>query len=150
MFWICAENSVDITGMALLLLSSAHTEPKPVLILTPVHQRGGWGGAQGVGSRYSWDSWPQATQGISQAKWHHPQHMDLGKGGREDIWNDGICLSKSLLQYDGDAVLEMAEDHSARGKWGMNSLADFACVHNFCFLYEAVYLNSWIFSLLPF
>lgn len=82
------------------------------------------------------------TQGTSQAKWHHPQHMDLGKEGREDIWNDGICLSKSLLQYGGEAILEMAENHSAHGKWGKNPLADFVCAHSFCFLYEAVFISA--------
>jgi len=42
MFWICAEHSVDNTGMFLLLLSSAHTESGPFLLLTPPHQRVGW------------------------------------------------------------------------------------------------------------
>jgi len=43
MFWICAENSVDNTGMFLLLLSSAYTEPRPFLLLTLAHQQVGWG-----------------------------------------------------------------------------------------------------------
>ena len=43
MFWICAENSVDNTGMFSLLLSSAYTESRPFLLLTAPHQRGGWG-----------------------------------------------------------------------------------------------------------
>jgi len=42
MFWICAENSVDNTGMFWLLLSSAYIEPRPFLLLTPPHQ-GDWG-----------------------------------------------------------------------------------------------------------
>ena len=43
MVWICAENSVDNTGMFSLLLSSAYTESRPFLLLTPPHQRVGWG-----------------------------------------------------------------------------------------------------------
>jgi len=33
MIWVCAENSVDNTGMFLLLLSSAYTESRPFLLL---------------------------------------------------------------------------------------------------------------------
>ena len=43
MVWICAGNSVDNTGMFWLLLSSAYTESRPFLLLTPPHQRAGWG-----------------------------------------------------------------------------------------------------------
>lgn len=38
MVWIRAGNSVDHTGMVLLLLSSAYTQPRPFLLLTPPHQ----------------------------------------------------------------------------------------------------------------
>jgi len=43
MFWICAGNSVDNIGMFYLLLSSSYTESRPFLLLTPPHQRVGWG-----------------------------------------------------------------------------------------------------------
>ena len=43
MFWICAENTVDSTGLVQLLLSSACTESRPFLLFTPPHQRVGWG-----------------------------------------------------------------------------------------------------------
>ena len=43
MFWTCDENSVDNTGMFALLLSSAYTESRPFLLLTPPHQQEGWG-----------------------------------------------------------------------------------------------------------
>ena len=46
MFWICAGNSVDNTGVFWLLLSSAYTESRPFLLLTPPHQRVGWGGTR--------------------------------------------------------------------------------------------------------
>ena len=39
MFWICAENSVDNTGMFSFLLSSAYTEPRALLLLTPPASR---------------------------------------------------------------------------------------------------------------
>ena len=42
-FWICAENSVDNTGMFQLWLSRAYTVSRPFLLLTPPHQPGGWG-----------------------------------------------------------------------------------------------------------
>jgi len=43
MFWICAANSVDNTGMFQFLLSRAYTESRVFLLLTPPHQRAGWG-----------------------------------------------------------------------------------------------------------
>jgi len=43
MFWTCDENSVDNTAKLLLMLSSAYTESRPFLFLTPHHQRVGWG-----------------------------------------------------------------------------------------------------------
>ena len=46
MFCICAENSVDNTGMFSLLLSSAYTESRRLLLLTPPHQRVGWEGTR--------------------------------------------------------------------------------------------------------
>ena len=39
MFWVCAENSVDNTGMFSLLLSSAYTESRPFLLPTPPASR---------------------------------------------------------------------------------------------------------------
>ena len=54
MFCICAENSVDDTGVFSLLLSSAYTESRPFLLLTcPVSERAG--GAQGAGRRHNQD-----------------------------------------------------------------------------------------------
>lgn len=52
------------TGMFSLLLSRAHTEPRPFLLLTPPHQREGRG-EQGAGKRHSQDSRPWLIQGIS-------------------------------------------------------------------------------------
>jgi len=43
MFWICAEYSIDNTGIFLLLLSSAYAESRLYLLFTPPHQQAGWG-----------------------------------------------------------------------------------------------------------
>lgn len=74
--------------------------------------------------------------------------MELGKEeGREDIWNDGICLSQSLLQYDRALLFRRwLKTILPCGKWGMNSLADFACMYSFCLLYEAVFISTHGFS----
>jgi len=37
LLWVCAENGVGSTGLFGLLLSSAHTELGPFLLLTPLH-----------------------------------------------------------------------------------------------------------------
>jgi len=42
MFWVCAANSVDNTGMVWLLLSCVYTESRPFLLLTPLCQWLGW------------------------------------------------------------------------------------------------------------
>jgi len=41
MFWICAENNVDNTGVFSILLSSASTESRPFLLLTLPQQQVG-------------------------------------------------------------------------------------------------------------
>ena len=46
MFYSCAANRVGSTGMCSLWPSSAHTEPRPFLLLTPPHQPAGWGYAR--------------------------------------------------------------------------------------------------------
>lgn len=42
MLWICAWNSIDSTGMFLLLLSSTCTVSRTFLLLTPLYWGGGW------------------------------------------------------------------------------------------------------------
>ena len=53
--WICAENSFDNTGLFLLPLSSAYTEPRPFLLLTSPTSKQAVG-AQGAGRGHSQDS----------------------------------------------------------------------------------------------
>jgi len=65
--------AIDNTGMFSLLLSSAHKEPRPLLLLT--HQSGG---AQEVGRGHSQDSQPQLTKGTFHAVWHRTQKEKWG------------------------------------------------------------------------
>ena len=70
MFWICAGNSVDNSGMFSLLLSSAYTESRPFLLLTPPYQRVGWGWAK------SWEG-TQPEQLTPPDQSDIPDHMTL-------------------------------------------------------------------------
>ena len=68
MVWICAGNSVDNTGMFLLLLTGAYTASRPFLLLTPPHQWVGWGGTS------SWEG-TQPGQLTPTDPRHIPDHM---------------------------------------------------------------------------
>ena len=97
MVWICAEKSVDYTGVFSLLLSSACTESRSFLLLTAPHQRGGWGCTR------SWEG-TQPRQLTPTDPRDVPDHMMSSsadksggrrrKGWGEGIWSDGICLPK--------------------------------------------------------
>jgi len=85
MFWICAGNSIDNTGMFLLLLSSTYAESGPFLLLTLPQQRGGWGGT-GSQERTWLGQLTPADVTLSVQIWGE-------KEGR-DIWSDGVFLPK--------------------------------------------------------
>lgn len=97
-FWICASISVDNTGMFSLLMGSTCTEPRAFLLLTPLHQRGGWGCSRGWGdtARTAEPNWPKGHSipyGVMLSK------KNWGKvKKRGNIWNYGISLSKQPLQ----------------------------------------------------
>ena len=98
LFWICAGNSVDNTGRFSLLLSSAHTESRPFLLLTPPHQRVGWGCTR------SWEgTWlGQLTPTVQRdIPYHMVSCSAYTAGGRRrkggDIRSGGVCLPKSSL-----------------------------------------------------
>jgi len=73
-----------------------------------------------------------------------------------DIQSDGICLPKTPLCMVSPSFLVVAEHLPVNGKSRMNSLLCFACVHSFCFTYDAVtvfisthdffqfYLSDWL------
>jgi len=99
MHFICAENSVDNTGMFELLLSSAYTESRLFLLLTSPHQRVGWGCTR------NWEA-TQLGQLTPTDQRDVPYHMmscsaykapalyeEEGRGGVHN-WSDDVCLPK--------------------------------------------------------
>ena len=152
MFWIWAENSVDNTEMFSLLLSSAYTEARPFLLLTPPHQRLGWGYTR------SWEA-TQLGQRTPTDQRDIPYHMTscsaYRAGGRRrkggDIWSDGICLPKSPLRvtepcFPGDGWAPAC-------RWEVvNEFLVLLCLRAQLFLYllNCLYLSPRVFSLLLF
>lgn len=89
-FWICAENSVNNTGMISLLLCCAYTMSRSFLLLTPPHQWVGW--------RYT-KSWERKQLGqLSRADQRHiPYDMvscSAVKLGRR--FTEGLLLGEWL------------------------------------------------------
>lgn len=86
MFLICAGNSVNGTGVVLLLLSRDYTAPKPFLSITPPHQQGGWGCTR----RWEGTQWGQlisSDKRIFQIIQHPSRHINLREWKRK-----GRCL----------------------------------------------------------
>ena len=98
MFWTCDENSVDNTGMFALLLSSAYTESRFLLLLTPPCQR------VGLACTRSWER-TQSGQLTPTDQRDIPDYMTAcsaierwGKKKEEgDVQSDGVCLPESPL-----------------------------------------------------
>ena len=135
LFWVCAENSVDNTRMFLLPWSSAYTEARTFLLLTPPQQWGGWG-AHAAGRGHSQDSWPQLAQGMFHAIRRHAQHVKLGDGGRGETFGVmAFVFPSNCYMWWSPALLGMAEHPPASGKWWKNSFFCFACRRGFCFTY---------------
>lgn len=65
----------------------------------------------------------------------------MEKGG--DIWNYGVCHTKSPLHMTGPCFPEYLPVH---GKQWINSLFCFACRHILLSLLDCLYLNPWVFS----
>jgi len=117
MFWICAENSVDNTGMFLLLLSSAYTESRPFLLLAPPCKWVGWGCTKG---------WERTQQGqlTSAGQRDIPYHVmalsaHKAGGRRRKVKTFGATVfvfpSNHYVRW-GHAFLEMAEHLPDNGK----------------------------------
>jgi len=117
MFWICAENSVDNTGMFSLLLSCAYTASRPFLLLTPPHQQvssgctRSWEGTQlGQLTPTDENNIPYHTMSCSACK--------AGERGRK--WGTfgvmAFLFSSSHYAWWSPAFLEMAEPLPANGK----------------------------------
>ena len=108
MFCICAENRVDNTEMLLLSLSSAYTESRPFLLLTPPCQRVGWGCTR------SWEG-TQPGQLTPTDQTDIPYHMascsaikSWGKkkegGGHSERWHlsSQVTLTRGKPCFPGD------------------------------------------------
>lgn len=120
------------------------------LFCSSSHQRGDCGCTR-FGRGHSCGSWPQVTQGLSPTMWHHAQQIKLkGRRRKGDVQSDGICLAKSLLHVRGPAPLRVAEQLLVHGKWWISSLFCLLMCVAFAHLLTCLYLNPWVFSLLPF
>ena len=113
--------------MFLLLLSSAYTESRPFLLLTPPHQRAGWGCTR------SWEG-TQLGQLTPTAQRDIPDHMTscsaYKAGGRRGkagtIGAMAFVFPSHRYAWWSPAFLEVAEHLPANGKRRMNSLFCFA------------------------
>ena len=104
MFWICTENRVENTEIFLLLLSSAYTESRPSLLLTPPHQWVGWGCTR-AGRAQSPDRWTPTCQRDIPCHTTSWSAYKVGrrrrKGGHLEWW----CLSSQLISMHAGALL---------------------------------------------
>ena len=96
MFQICAENGADDTGMFSLLLSSAYTESRPFPLLTPPHQRRGWGCGRSWEGTQLGQLTPADQRDIPYHMMSYAQHIKLGE--EEGKWVTfgvmAFCLPK--------------------------------------------------------
>ena len=140
---------VDNTGMFLLLLSSAYTQSRSCLLLTPPHQWVGWGCTR------SWEG-TQPGQLTPTDQRDIPYHMTSCSAykarGRRRKWGMfGVMVfvfTGNHYTWWSPAFLEVAEHLPADGKRRMNSLLCL-CVQLLLYL-NCLYLNLWVFSLLLF
>ena len=126
---------IDNTGMFLLLLSSAYTESRLFLLLTPPHKWVGWGCTR------SWEGTQlgQLTPTDQRAIPYHMTSCSAYKAGEEEGRGTfGVMVfvfPSHCYTWWSPAFLEMAEHLPAHGKEWMNSLFCFACMRGFCFTY---------------
>ena len=102
-FWICAGNSVGNTAMFQLLLSSAYTESRPFLLLTPPHQRVGWGCTSWEGTQLG-----QLTPTDQRDIPYHMMSCSAYKAGEEEGrggYSEWCCLSSQVSVTRDGALL---------------------------------------------
>lgn len=96
MVWICAGNTIDNSGIFLLLLNSTSTEWRFFLLLTPLHQQGVWGWTR------IW-KWTQVGQLTPSDQRDTPDCMasssayKSGEEGREDVQSNVVFVLKTPL-----------------------------------------------------
>lgn len=91
--WLCL--GFDNTRLFLLLLSRAYTKLRPLQLLTPPLQQGGY---ECTSSCEGTELGSQVTKGMSQMIWHRAQHIKLGEV-RESwgFWSDGVWHPREVL-----------------------------------------------------
>ena len=113
------------------------TQSRPFLLLTPPHQRVGWGCTR------SWEG-TQLGRLTPTDQRDIPYHMmscsayKAGRRRRKGGDTFGVMafvLPSNCQAWWSPAFLEMAEHLPADGKWWMNSLLCFACACGFSFAY---------------
>ena len=136
MFWICAENSIDNTGVFSLLLSRAYTQSRPFLLLTPPHQRAGWGCTRNWEGTQSGQLSPTDQRDIPYHMTSCSAYKAGGKRRNGGTFRGMVFVFPSNgYAWWSPAFLEMAEHLPAHGKEQINSLFCFACMRGFCLTY---------------
>lgn len=144
MFWLCGGHSIDNTGMFLLFLSRACTQPSPFLLIPSE----GTAGAQELGRGHSWDSWLQVTKQIFYTIWQHDQYIkSCQKGGRGEglqCYHCELCLSSPVALRMAESCFPMdGWTPACHRKWWANSLAFcFPCTCSFCLSYWPVFIST--------
>lgn len=138
--------SAGNTGMFSLLLSTAHIEPRPFLLLTSPHQRGDWRYTGNWKRTQPGQLTPADPRSYHRASWSaHKEGSRRRKGSTFRVMEFTIP-SYCYMGWSPD-FLGMAEHLSAHGKRWMNSLICFAGMCSLCFTYY-ICLSPWEFFLL--
>jgi len=145
-FWICAENSVDNTGMFSSLLSSAHTASGAFQPLTPLLQQAGWGHKE-LGEDIA------RTDDPGDIPHHMASRSAYKVGGRRK----GGCLqpwhlsSQVAVRGDG-ALLSWGWLNTGLQQEVVNGflVSLCLCVQILLCLLNCLYLNPPVFAFLPF
>lgn len=100
---------------------------------------------RGPGCTRSWDRtqdrWPQVTTGIFQSAWCWAQHIKPVRRKRKEgtIRVTVLVFPSHHYMCWSPAFLGIAEHH---GKWWVNSLFCFVCVHGFCFTHWTAFIST--------
>ena len=133
--------------MFLLLLSSAYTQSRPFLLLTPLHQQGGWRCTRSREGTQPGQLTPSDQRDIP---YYMASCSAYKAGGRRRTGRlfglMEFVFSSNYYAWWSPAFLEMAEHLPADGKWWRNSLFCFACMRSFCFIYSTVFISIHEFS----
>ena len=131
-----------------LLLSSAYTEPRPLLFLTPAHQPGGWGCTR------SWEGaqMGQVTPTGQRDTPYHVASCSAYKAGRRTC--KGGAFRIMAFVFPSNCYVWWSSAFLAMAWWGMVNgflVLPSLCVWLLLYLLNCVYLmiNAWVFSHSP-